>query len=89
MKILTCPVNGPRPLSEFSYGGELREMPDPASASDESWADYVFNRSSVPEVRLEWWCHNSSGVWFIAERDSGSDTVLRTFMYASPGRSGA
>jgi len=89
MKILTCPVNGPRPLSEFSYGGELREMPDPASASDELWADYVFNRSSVPGVKLEWWCHTPSGVWFLAERDSGSDLVSRTFMYAPAGGSGA
>jgi sarcosine oxidase subunit delta len=84
MKILTCPVNGPRPISEFAYGGELREMPDPASASDATWSDYVFNRSSVPCVKLEWWCHTASGVWFIAERDTASDVVLRTFIYARP-----
>ena len=26
MKILTCPINGPRPLTEFVFGGEVRSM---------------------------------------------------------------
>ena len=89
MKILTCPVNGPRPVSEFAYGGELREMPDPASATDAEWTDYVFNRNSAPGIKCEWWCHSPSGVWFIAERDTVSDVVLRTFLYAKPAGGGA
>ncbi len=89
MKILTCPINGPRPVSEFAYGGELREMPDPARATDAEWSDYVFNRNSIPGVKREWWCHASSGVWFIAERDTGSDAVLRTYLYAKPSDGGA
>ncbi|MBM4069660.1 MAG: sarcosine oxidase subunit delta [Planctomycetes bacterium] len=82
MKILTCPINGPRPITEFAYGGELREMPDPARATDAEWTDYVFNRNSVPSTKCEWWCHTSSGVWFIAVRDTASDVTLRTFLYA-------
>jgi sarcosine oxidase subunit delta len=89
MKILTCPINGPRPMSEFAYGGELREMPDPASVTDAEWTDYVFNRNSLPGVKHEWWCHTSSGVWFIAERDTVSDAVLRTFLYSKPAEGGA
>ena len=81
MKLLTCPVNGPRPVSEFAYGGELREMPDPDRCSDREWTDYVFNRSGVPGVKVEWWCHMASGVWFVAERDTTRDVVLRTFLY--------
>ena len=42
MKIIHCPVNGPRPAQEFVYGGELRDMHDPGAVSDEEWADYVF-----------------------------------------------
>ena len=83
MKIMTCPVNGPRPISEFAYGGELRELPDPATASDADWAAYVFNRSSPPGIKREWWCHAPSGVWFIAERDTVSDVIHRTFLYRS------
>jgi len=89
MKILNCPINGPRAMSEFSYGGELREMPDPALATDAEWTDYVFNRNSVPGIKREWWCHASSGVWFIAERDTASDVVLRTFLHSNAPGDGA
>ena len=84
MKLMTCPVNGQRAISEFAYGGEVREMPDPATASDQAWAEYVFNRSGVRGVKREWWCHTPSGVWFIAERDTTTDIVLRTYIYAPP-----
>ncbi len=50
-------------------------MPDPATATDAQWADYVFNRASVPGVKKEWWYHVPSGTWFIAERDVQADVV--------------
>jgi sarcosine oxidase subunit delta len=81
MKLMTCPINGPRAISEFACAGELRTPPDPDSADDATWADYVFNRNSLPGVKREWWCHTPSGVWFIAERDTSSDTILRTYLY--------
>lgn len=68
-------------MSEFAYGGEYRDMPDPVSASDAQWADYVFNRTSLPRVKKEWWYHVPSGTWFIAERDVGTDQVQRTYIF--------
>ncbi len=29
MKLMHCPLNGPRNISEFVCGGEVREEPDP------------------------------------------------------------
>ena len=81
MKLLTCPINGPRPLQEFVFGGEVREMPDPNNASDVEWADYVFNRTGEPGVRREWWYHTPSGTWFVAERDNLRDEFVRTYLY--------
>jgi len=81
MKIMTCPINGPRVITEFSYGGEWRAAPDPQLADDAVWADHVFNRDSLPSLRQEWWCHTPSGVWFIAERDTATDTIVRTYLY--------
>jgi sarcosine oxidase, subunit delta len=81
MKILRCPVNGPRAVTEFAYWGELREMPDPAAATDDRWADYVFNRNGAPGIKKEWWCHTPSNTWFIVERDTEQDEVLRTYLY--------
>jgi len=82
MKLLTCPINGPRPLEEFAYGGEQREMPDPGTCSDEQWADYVFNRNGAPGVKQEWWYHIPSGTWFVAERDTATDVVARTYLWS-------
>lgn len=79
MKILTCPLNGPRNISEFTYGGEFKHMPDPATCSDAEWADYVFNSDNLAGVVTEWWLHNASSYWFLAERHTVSDQVLRTF----------
>jgi len=83
MKILTCPINGPRPLQEFSFGGEVRPMPDANTSTDKAWADYVFNRAGEPGVKKEWWYHIASGTWFIAERDTLKDQFVRTYLYDS------
>ncbi|WP_145003343.1 sarcosine oxidase subunit delta [Pseudomonas oryzihabitans] len=79
MKILTCPLNGPRNISEFTYGGELKAMPDPKACSTAEWADYVFNCENRRGLVTEWWLHNASSYWFLAERHTGTDEVLRTF----------
>ena len=84
MKLMPCPVNGLRPVSEFFYWGEVRPMPDPDSCDDAAWADYVFNRNGAPGIKKEWWYHTPSGTWFIAERDTVKDEVLRTWLHASP-----
>jgi len=79
MKILNCPLNGPRNIQEFVYGGELGEMPDPASCSDADWADFIFLEENRKGVIREWWCHAPTNFWFIAERDTASDEILRTY----------
>ncbi|MBJ9984702.1 sarcosine oxidase subunit delta [Acinetobacter sp. S40] len=79
MKIMHCPLNGPRNISEFTYGGELKEMIDQNTCSDEAWADYVFNTRNIAGVVLEWWMHTPSSYWFIAERHTVTDKILRTF----------
>lgn len=79
MKLMQCPLNGERPVSEFAYGGEVRDMPDPDTCSDQQWTDYVFNRNAAPGVKREWWCHIASGYWFIAVRDTLRDVVVETY----------
>ena len=81
MKVLTCPINGTRPIQEFTYGGEVREMPDPQGADDAQWADYVFNRSGEPGGQREGWFHIASNTWFVAERDTLTDEFVRTYLW--------
>ncbi|MDX1916080.1 MAG: sarcosine oxidase subunit delta [Methylophilus sp.] len=83
MKLLTCPINGSRPISEFVFGGEYREMPNPDTCSDQEWSAYVFNRNGAPGVKKEWWFHSPSGTWFIAERNTVTDEVVRTYLLSA------
>ncbi len=79
MKILNCPLNGPRSIQEFAYGGEVVPSPDPTSCSDAEWADWLFLQDNQAGVIREWWMHVASGYWFIAERDTATDEILRTY----------
>ena len=88
MKIIDCPINGPRPLQEFHFGGEVRTMPTAETPTDAEWADYVFNRSGEPGVKREWWYHVPSGTWFIAERNNSTDEFLRTYLYDAENNDG-
>ena len=77
MKIMTCPLNGPRNISEFACGGEVKSMPG-ADADVTQWADYIFIEHNRAGVVFEWWFHVPSAYWFIAERNTLTDEVLRT-----------
>ncbi|MFQ5953781.1 MAG: sarcosine oxidase subunit delta [Kiloniellales bacterium] len=79
MKIMPCPLNGPRNISEFICFGEVTEMPDPEAASDDDWADFVWCSNNTAGVVREWWFHVPTSYWFIAERDTVSDQILRTY----------
>ncbi len=79
MKIMKCPMNGPRNISEFVWGGEVREMPDPTVASDHEWAEYVFIENNTKGVVREWWMHAPTSYWFIAERNTETDEIVRTY----------
>jgi len=82
MKILTCPLNGPRNITEFQCRGAVRAMPDPEACDDAAWTDYVWNAENRLGVVREWWCHVPTGTWFIAERDTATDEILRTYFAA-------
>ena len=79
MKIMNCPLNGPRNISEFSSLGEVSEMPDPDSLTDAEWADFVWLSNNTAGVVREWWCHTATSYWFIAERNTVTDEILRTY----------
>lgn len=77
MKIMTCPLNGPRNISEFVCLGEVKPMPAPnAPALD--WARYTYRERNFAGVILEWWLHVPSANLFVAERDTRTDTIVRT-----------
>ena len=78
MKMMPCPLNGPRNISEFAYGGEVQDLPPP-DCDPETWIDYLYLEDNVAGVVREWWCHLATAYWFIAERDTRSDAILATY----------
>jgi sarcosine oxidase subunit delta len=78
MKIMHCPLNGPRNISEFVWGGEVRQTVDPIASSDREWAEYLFLEDNIAGEVDEWWLHAPSNMWFIARRNTVSDEILWT-----------
>ena len=80
--ILTCPTCGPRPVDEFSYGGEITSRPS-SSQDERGLFAYLYFRRNVAGMQREWWFHVSGcREWFQADRDTRTNAVLRT---APPG----
>jgi sarcosine oxidase subunit delta len=79
MKIMPCPLNGPRNITEFSCFGEVTDMPEPNAADDATWAEHVWFANNTAGVVREWWCHMPTNYWFIAERHTVSDEIVRTY----------
>jgi sarcosine oxidase subunit delta len=78
MKILNCPLSGPRNISEFVWGGEVKIMPDPDRATDAEWTEYLFLENNIAGEIHEWWLHGPTNYWFIARRNTLTDEVLET-----------
>lgn len=83
MMILHCPNCGPRNVAEFRFGGEINPRPkDPSLLSDEAWSAYLFMRPNAMGLETEWWYHRAGcGLWFLAERNTLTNEVARTFRW--------
>jgi len=71
-------LNGPRNISEFAYGGEVKPVPA-ADAPTPDWADYVYYHDNQPGIVREWWLHVPTSYWFVAVRDVTSDKIIATY----------
>jgi sarcosine oxidase subunit delta len=80
---IDCPNCGKRNSSEFRFGGEYNPRPkEIKEISNEAWADYVFLRENKLGVQKEWWYHRAGcGTWFLAERHTKSNEVIKTYMW--------
>ena len=83
MKILDCPLNGPRNIAEFAHLGEVKVMPAPTAGTAE-WADFVFLERNPAGRVLEWWLHVATNYVFIVDRDTRTDEILATYRVGDP-----
>ena len=76
--LLPCPACGTRPVDEFRFGGEFRERPR-EELEPRAWRGYLYERANLAGPQREWWYHRMGcKQWFIATRDTTSNTVLQT-----------
>jgi heterotetrameric sarcosine oxidase delta subunit len=68
---VACPFCGERPVAEFSFGGELRDVSSPDPASD---FDRVYLRDNVAGLQQERWYHAAGCKrWVTLSRDTTSN----------------
>lgn len=86
MILLECPNCGLRNAQEYRYGGEYRPRPKaPLDTPDGEWSDYIYMRDNKSGMQKEWWYHRAGcGRWFLAERHTKSNEVLRTYFWPAP-----
>lgn len=87
MLIIACPICGPRPEPEFTYGGEahIARPPDPAAIDDQQWADFLYARTNPRGAHAERWRHtHGCGRFFNAVRDTLTDQFAVTYPAGTP-----
>jgi sarcosine oxidase subunit delta len=78
---LPCPRCGPRPIEEFTFGGELRHVPAWIMDPDERDFDEVWIFDNPDGPTTERWFH-SAGCrrWLTVRRNTSSDTVIEVLV---------
>ena len=83
MLLIKCPYCAEaRPELEFHYAGEahIARPLEPATLSDEQWAEFLYMRSNNRGPHRERWRHlHGCGRFFNAVRDTLSDRFIVTY----------
>lgn len=79
--LIPCPWCGPRPDSEFAAGGEAHlARPDPETANDATWGEYLYFRNNVKGAQRERWFHaHGCRRWFNVARDTVTHEIAGTY----------
>lgn len=76
---IDCPNCGTRNVSEFRFGGEVRNQPENTDDT-QAWADYLYTRTNTLGEQTEWWYHRMGcRRWFLARRHTMNNEVVDTF----------
>jgi sarcosine oxidase subunit delta len=76
--VLNCPNCGDREVTDFGFGGEVSARPTERPTPREL-NTFAYFRRNTAGVQREWWHHRSGcRAWFLAERNTSTNTVLWT-----------
>jgi sarcosine oxidase subunit delta len=85
MLIIPCPHCGPRPETEFVYGGEAHIQRPDVAADDHTWANRLFLRDNVKGWTRERWRHDSGcGRWFNLCRNTATNDIDQSYIMGAP-----
>lgn len=87
MLTIDCPYCGPRPETEFGYGGQAHVSypEDPYALSDQEWGEYLFYRDNPNGDFAERWVHSAGcRKWFNAVRDTRTYRIRQTYTLDAP-----
>jgi len=75
---IDCPTCGRRPVDEYSFGGELRGVPDTITDPISRDVDYAWMYDNVDGLTSERWFH-AAGCrrWLTLDRDTATDSVVQ------------
>ncbi len=76
--LVTCPNCGPREVEELRCAGESTRRPADVPSPREL-NEYVYFRDNVWGVQREWWFCRVCEEWFLAERHTYTNEVVRTW----------
>ncbi len=81
MFLIPCPYCGRRSQIEFRWGGEAHlSRPDPAAATDQVWAEYLYYRDNLRGAAAERWVHaHGCKQWFNLIRDTRTHAVIAAY----------
>ena len=76
MILVPCPYCGLRNSSEFRWCGEVKARPDPNSATQREWRDYLYMKTNAAGWIAETWYHREGcGRYFRTERNTLSNEI--------------
>lgn len=74
MLLVPCPNCGPRNSSDLKHVGESHVRPDPNTASQKEWRDYLYIRDNVADWNIEtWYCTRGCRKFFKVERNTATN----------------
>jgi sarcosine oxidase subunit delta len=83
--LVTCPTCGPREVEELRCAGEVTRRPR-STPSVRELNEYVYFRENTAGPQREWWFCRACEDWFLAERDTVTNDVSRTWHPEPPAR---
>jgi len=87
MLLIPCPICGPRPETEFRYGGEAHvARPElPSALDDQQWVEFLYHRTNPRGLHYERWRHfYGCGRFFNCVRETVSDEIIATYKAGAP-----